>query len=77
MRPSTAARILADPEFKPLFDGLHDEYLRDFASIDPQDTESMRILRLKIAVLTDVRAKLENLAYDFSQSVSHATKTTP
>ncbi|MFA6125523.1 hypothetical protein [Sphingomonas sp.] len=76
MTPDTAKRILVEPGFPELFDAIRADMLSEFFHIKPDDTPAMQLLRLKLDCLQAVRAKLENLAYDFDQSV-RATKTTP
>lgn len=67
MQPSTAHRLLNDPEFKELMEEFRRVVFREFAQTEPTDTANLTACRMRLDALDWMQGRLTNLAHDFTR----------
>lgn len=67
MNPSTAHRLINDPEVKELLIDLRKEVYTEFASTDPADLPGLTACRQRLDGIDRFQARLTSLAHDFTR----------
>lgn len=67
MKPSTAHRLITDPEVQELLTGLRKEVYVDFAKTDPTDQAGLTACRLRLDGIDRFQGRLNTLAHSFSR----------